>query len=63
MTRIPVLRWGEPYESLETDKVVHFVRRFYRVSDLPVDDRIDIHHYVVAADDSLSPIETGVPAI
>jgi acyl-CoA reductase-like NAD-dependent aldehyde dehydrogenase len=22
--RIPVLRWGEPYESLETDKVVHF---------------------------------------
>src|SRR6188768_890940 len=21
---IPVLRWGEPYESLETDKVVHF---------------------------------------
>src|SRR5688572_27196108 len=24
MTRIPVLRWGEPYESLETDKVVHF---------------------------------------
>src|SRR5205823_12128124 len=25
MIRIPVLRWGEPYESLETDKVVHFV--------------------------------------
>src|SRR5215211_6825959 len=24
MIRIPVLRWGEPYESLETDKVVHF---------------------------------------
>src|SRR5262249_58029156 len=23
--RIPVLRWGEPYESLETDKVVHFI--------------------------------------
>jgi acyl-CoA reductase-like NAD-dependent aldehyde dehydrogenase len=23
--RIPVLRWGEPYESLETDKVVHFL--------------------------------------
>jgi acyl-CoA reductase-like NAD-dependent aldehyde dehydrogenase len=22
--RIPVLRWGEPYQSLETDKVVHF---------------------------------------
>jgi acyl-CoA reductase-like NAD-dependent aldehyde dehydrogenase len=22
--RIPVLRWGEPYESLETDTVVHF---------------------------------------
>jgi acyl-CoA reductase-like NAD-dependent aldehyde dehydrogenase len=22
--KIPVLRWGEPYESLETDKVVHF---------------------------------------
>src|SRR5438093_3551070 len=25
MIRIPVLRWGEPYESLETDKVVHFI--------------------------------------
>src|SRR6058998_4044435 len=25
MIHIPVLRWGEPYESLETDKVVHFV--------------------------------------
>src|SRR3954453_16120114 len=25
MINIPVLRWGEPYESLETDKVVHFV--------------------------------------
>jgi len=24
MIKIPVLRWGEPYESLETDKVVHF---------------------------------------
>ncbi|HVS14276.1 MAG TPA: aldehyde dehydrogenase family protein [Thermoanaerobaculia bacterium] len=24
MTRIPVLRWGRPYESLETDTVVHF---------------------------------------
>lgn len=24
MLQIPVLRWGEPYESLETDKVVHF---------------------------------------
>src|SRR5437870_4145145 len=24
MIRIPVLRWGEPYESLEVDKVVHF---------------------------------------
>src|SRR5580658_6318797 len=24
MIHIPVLRWGEPYESLETDKVVHF---------------------------------------
>jgi len=21
---IPVLRWGEPYQSLESDKVVHF---------------------------------------
>src|SRR5258708_4333853 len=25
MIHIPVLRWGEPYESLENDKVVHFV--------------------------------------
>ena len=24
MINIPVIRWGEPYESLETDKVVHF---------------------------------------
>ena len=24
MIRIPVLRWGQPYTSLETDKVVHF---------------------------------------
>src|SRR5258708_38321304 len=24
MIHIPVLRWGEPYKSLETDKVVHF---------------------------------------
>ena len=24
MLHIPVLRWGEPYESLEIDKVVHF---------------------------------------
>jgi acyl-CoA reductase-like NAD-dependent aldehyde dehydrogenase len=24
MLHIPVLRWGEPYESMETDKVVHF---------------------------------------
>ncbi len=24
MLHIPVLRWGEPYKSLETDKVVHF---------------------------------------
>lgn len=24
MLRIPVLRWGKPYESLETQKVVHF---------------------------------------
>ncbi len=24
MIRIPVLRWGEPYESLETDRIVHF---------------------------------------
>jgi acyl-CoA reductase-like NAD-dependent aldehyde dehydrogenase len=24
MIRIPVLRWGEPYQSLENDKVVHF---------------------------------------
>ncbi|HVS63501.1 MAG TPA: aldehyde dehydrogenase family protein [Thermoanaerobaculia bacterium] len=24
MMRIPVLRWGKPYESLETDTVVHF---------------------------------------
>src|SRR3712207_8907032 len=24
MIRIPVLRWGESYESMETDKVVHF---------------------------------------
>ena len=22
---IPILRWGKPYESLETDAVVHFV--------------------------------------
>ena len=25
MVKIPVLRWGQPYESLEFDKVVHFV--------------------------------------
>ena len=25
MIHFPILRWGEPYESLETDKVVHFV--------------------------------------
>ena len=25
MTKIPVLRWGEPYQSLENDKVVHFI--------------------------------------
>ncbi len=24
MLHIPVLRWGEPYKSMETDKVVHF---------------------------------------
>src|SRR5437667_5352300 len=24
MLHIPVLRWGEPYKSLEADKVVHF---------------------------------------
>jgi acyl-CoA reductase-like NAD-dependent aldehyde dehydrogenase len=24
MTHIPVLRWGEPYKSLDVDKVVHF---------------------------------------
>src|SRR3954462_12035920 len=24
MFRIPVLRWGEPYQSMELDKVVHF---------------------------------------
>ena len=24
MINIPVLRWGEPYESLETDEVVHW---------------------------------------
>src|SRR6202045_1051100 len=24
MIHIPVLRWGEPYKSLELDKVVHF---------------------------------------
>lgn len=24
MLHIPVIRWGEPYKSLETDKVVHF---------------------------------------
>ena len=26
MIHIPVLRWGEPYKSLESDKVVHFGR-------------------------------------
>ena len=25
MVKIPVLRWGQPYESLESDKVIHFV--------------------------------------
>ena len=25
MLNIPILRWGKPYESLETDKVVHFM--------------------------------------
>src|SRR6267154_333783 len=25
MIHIPVLRWGEPYKSLENDKVVHFI--------------------------------------
>ena len=24
MIHIPVLRWGEPYQSMELDKVVHF---------------------------------------
>ena len=24
MINIPVLRWGSPYDSLETDTVVHF---------------------------------------
>ena len=24
MIHFPVLRWGEPYQSLETEKVVHF---------------------------------------
>jgi acyl-CoA reductase-like NAD-dependent aldehyde dehydrogenase len=25
MVKIPILRWGQPYESLETDDVIHFV--------------------------------------
>src|SRR5688500_9667214 len=25
MVNIPVLRWGEPYESLQSDNVIHFV--------------------------------------
>ncbi len=25
MVKIPILRWGQPYESLESDKVVHFI--------------------------------------
>src|SRR6266508_5764794 len=25
MVKIPVLRWGQPYESLEVDNVIHFV--------------------------------------
>src|SRR6185436_7741053 len=25
MVKIPVLRWGQPYESLELDSVIHFV--------------------------------------
>src|SRR5439155_26233375 len=25
MVRIPILRWGQPYDSLELDKVVNFV--------------------------------------
>src|SRR5262245_37156508 len=25
MVNIPVLRWGQPYESLEVDSVIHFV--------------------------------------
>ena len=25
MLNIPVLRWGQPYESLETDEVKHFL--------------------------------------
>ena len=25
MLRIPVVRWGKPYDSLETDQVVHFI--------------------------------------
>jgi hypothetical protein len=25
MVKIPVLRWGQPYESLQLDKVVHFI--------------------------------------
>ena len=24
MIHIPVIRWGEPYESMDVDKVVHF---------------------------------------
>ena len=25
MVKLPVLRWGQPYESLELDNVIHYV--------------------------------------
>ena len=25
MLNIPILRWGQPYDSLEVDQVVHFM--------------------------------------
>jgi hypothetical protein len=36
-----------------SDKIVDFICRFDGIGDLPVDDRVNIYHDVVAADDRL----------
>ena len=35
MLHIPVLRWGEPYKSLDVDQVVHFARHDCRSIGIP----------------------------